>query len=293
MSKFTKFLIILSIMAMTVSGCSLFQKDTTDDGGDSASDMQAYKSEDGNFSIMFPGTPEQSFEQVPTEVGDIGMTTLMYEESVTKVYMVAYADYPSELVEASDPDVLIQAAKDGALSSQQMNNLDEETDISINGYTGLYFKANNGQYYISYKIYLVNNRLYQIGILRDGSYATLEDEAAFLDSFTLLKDSKSVDVSVEALPPTSGEVDATIESLGEDEAMEGEAMEDEAMEGDAMEDEAMEGEAMEDEAMEGEAMEGEAMEGEAMEDEAMEDEAMEDEAMEGEAMEEEPVEEGV
>ena len=37
--------------------------------------------------------------------------------------------------------------------------------------------------HIEYQMYLVQNRLYQIGIIRDGSYATQDRVDTFLGSF--------------------------------------------------------------------------------------------------------------
>ncbi len=153
-----------------------------------------YTSESGNFKINFPGTPEVANEKVPTEVGDIQMYTFMYEKSITEAYMVAYSDYPSALVEASNPKDLLQGGKDGALSSLAIDDLDEEKDISINGYPGLYFKgkSTSNTYHVVYEVYMVENRLYQVAILRDGTYPDNDNVKDFIKTFRLLKDPKSI-----------------------------------------------------------------------------------------------------
>jgi hypothetical protein len=146
---------------------------------------EAFVDEDGFFSIKFPGEPTVESQNVPTEVGDIEMVTFMYEKSATEVYMVAYSDYPSALIEMSDPAELLQGAKDGALGTYGAT-ISEESEVEMDGNPGMMFKANSDSYYVTYEIYLVDNRLYQIVILKDGSYPSEDDYNTFIKSFTLL-----------------------------------------------------------------------------------------------------------
>lgn len=145
-----------------------------------------YTSEDGKFKINFPGTPTVTSEAIPTEVGNIDMKMFTYEKSATEVYMVAYSDYPSALVEASDAATLLEGAKSGAVSSQGAV-IEEENAITVDGNPGILFKAKAGSYYMYYKIFLVSNRLFQLVILRDGNYPEPEAVESYIDSFELIK----------------------------------------------------------------------------------------------------------
>ncbi len=144
-----------------------------------------FQSEDGKFEINFFGKPSESNETVATEVGDIEMMTFMYEKSATEVYMVAYSDYPSAMVELSSAQDLLEGGKNGAVSSLGIYDFEYEEEAEKNGNPGLRFKGNNSNYYVEYEMYLVGNRLYQVAILRDGSYATPERADAFFSSFAL------------------------------------------------------------------------------------------------------------
>ncbi|OGJ42881.1 hypothetical protein A3B60_01770 [Candidatus Peregrinibacteria bacterium RIFCSPLOWO2_01_FULL_39_12] len=149
---------------------------------------EEFVSEDGNFKINFPKEPEVSTSTVPTEVGDIAMYTFMYEESVTKVYLVSYAEYPTELMKSADSKELLKGSKDGQVANLgEGAKVDEEKEITIGKYPGTYFKANGGGFYVAAKNYLVGNRLYQLVIMRDGSYPSDEDVKGFLDTFELLE----------------------------------------------------------------------------------------------------------
>ena len=55
---------------------------------------------------------------------------------------------------------------------------------------GLSFSANNGEFFVTYEIYMVGNRLYQIAILRLGEYASKKDKKTFIKSFRLTSEEK-------------------------------------------------------------------------------------------------------
>ena len=146
--------------------------------------------EDGHVKIDFlGGSPTDNVSTLPTEVGDVEMHMFMYEKSVTKAFMVAYCDYPSEMINESEgAQGLLQGAKNGALTNLGITEPEQEKIIELDSHPGLFFTGSNGQYYVTYEVYLVNNRLYQVAILRDGSYASKEDVKGFIGSFELIKD---------------------------------------------------------------------------------------------------------
>jgi hypothetical protein len=146
-----------------------------------------FSSEDGKFKINFTGTPTESSDIVPTDVGDIEMTSFMYEKSLTEAYMVAYNDYPSEMVKMSSVDDLLDGAKNGSSSSLGINEFEIDKNMEIEGNPGRHFKGTNGTYYAEYKLFLKGSRLYQIALIRDGSYATQERSEEFFSSFELIE----------------------------------------------------------------------------------------------------------
>jgi hypothetical protein len=153
-----------------------------------------YKSKDGNYSIMFPGTPNEQRQTIPLEgYGNIEMIATMYEPSPDKIYMVAYADYPKEIVakanKANKNNVseLIQNAKQGAIGKLKLN-ISSEQIAMLGKHKGIAFTADNGNnMHTSYNIFLVDNRLYQLAILSQKGAITPDDAKDFLASFQLLK----------------------------------------------------------------------------------------------------------
>jgi hypothetical protein len=147
---------------------------------------EIYESEDGRFKVNFlGGTPEVSTQSVPTELGEIEITMFLYEKSITEAYIIGYNDYPSAIVEAGSTAEMLAGGKEGLVNSMGITQFDLEKEVSLNGYSGLHFKGVAGSLHIEYQMYLVENRLYQIGIVRDGSYTTQDRVDTFLGTFEL------------------------------------------------------------------------------------------------------------
>lgn len=143
-------------------------------------------SEQGNFFIIFPGEPSYSVEDVETAVGKLKMHTYLYEESNDAAYMVAYIDYPDDLVEESDNDVLLEAALEGALSSWGIDIEEAKKETTWHsGYKGIFCNEKNGDTHAAYEVILVENRLYQLAILQYDKSIPQKTLSTFYDSFEL------------------------------------------------------------------------------------------------------------
>ena len=147
---------------------------------------EMYESEDGRFKVNFLGaTPEVSQEVIPTELGNIEITMFLYEKSMTEAYIIGYNDYPSAIVEAGSTAEMLAGGKEGVVNSMGVTQFDLEEEVSLDGHSGLHFKGIAGTLHIEYQMYLVDNRLYQIGVVRDGSYVTPDRADTFFGTFEL------------------------------------------------------------------------------------------------------------
>lgn len=148
--------------------------------------QKKYHGVEGNFKIMFPGVPKKNISDVPTDLGTIKMYQYMYEASQTKVYMVAFSDYPPKYMQASKSMELLQNAKNGFISSLKIK-VTEENSIKIGNHPGIMFKASANGWYAVMRDYLIDNRLFQIGIMQEGSEISEKDIEDFIYSFELVK----------------------------------------------------------------------------------------------------------
>ena len=143
-----------------------------------------FTSNDGKFSIKFKVSPQESTKDVDTEIGAVKMYMFMHEESVTKAYMVAYCDYPSELIKQSDAKKLLDGSKEGVVG-QFKAEITEEKWSKFQGNESCDFTASGPQYHTAYKLVLAGNRLYQVGILQDGGPVSDDDMDMFIGSFKI------------------------------------------------------------------------------------------------------------
>jgi len=148
--------------------------------------QKLFKSKGGKFTIMFKAKPAESSENVETAVGNIKMYMFMHEESGTKAYMVAYCDYPADIIKDADPYVLLNGSKGGVVEQFQAE-ISSEKESMFMGHPCIDFEAGGETYFTAYKLVLVKNRLYQVGILQNGEKVTAMDREAFIGSFKLIQ----------------------------------------------------------------------------------------------------------
>jgi len=149
---------------------------------------ESFSSEMGQFSIETPAPFEETQQSVETPVGAVEIHTFTAETEDT-AYVVAYSDYPPEIVNQTDPQVLLDSSRDGAVSNLGGTVVSEEV-IDLEGNPGrslvINTEANQDQAAtINSRIYLVDNRLYQILVVAPDNSADAEVSQSFLDSFDL------------------------------------------------------------------------------------------------------------
>jgi|GEM_PF-1351105 len=149
-----------------------------------------FTSEEGYFSISFPGMPTESSQEISTELGPITIFLYTYEYR-NGVYLASYLDYPGEIIEQSDPYDILDAAQSGAVGNVN-GQLISSKDIDIATYPGkeIVFNIPKSERMPpggigKARFYLVDNRLYQIMSIQGGSKLSAATNQ-FLDSFELL-----------------------------------------------------------------------------------------------------------
>ena len=201
MKKITLILSVFIFSMFIFTSCNLKEKAenaANNMAEDIANDIQdeinevtnndAFSSEKHAFSINFPAAPVESVKDVPTDVGNIAMTTYTYEESLEVAYMVAVADYPGALIESSDPQDLLAESKGGYIGDLGLT-VTKESQKDVGGTPGLYFEAEGSDgetnYFTAVHDVLQENRLFQVAILRTDRMPTQAEIDNFIGTFTL------------------------------------------------------------------------------------------------------------
>jgi hypothetical protein len=142
------------------------------------------------FVIDFPGTPKEKKQSQLTAVGNIDINFYQLEtNNGNMLYQIGWMDFPANII-ASTPDknVLLDGGVSGALSAVGGKKISENY-MTLAGHPGRDVKLSvtspvKGEFIM--RVYLVNNRVYQI--IAGGTVGKISwnDVNRFVNSFKLL-----------------------------------------------------------------------------------------------------------
>ncbi|MEB3268221.1 MAG: hypothetical protein VKJ09_06760 [Leptolyngbya sp.] len=150
--------------------------------------IETFTSDNGGFVVSTPIVLEEATQSVDTAVGPIDIYTYTAEDR-NAAYVVAYSDYPAEIVAQNDPATMLNGSRDGAVGNVG-GTLISEDEIELGGNPGrslvIDAQTEDGQAAtVNARIYLVDNRLYQVLVVVPKGEEDKVDIQGFLDSFTL------------------------------------------------------------------------------------------------------------
>jgi len=125
----------------------------------------------GGFSVMMPGKPEEEVKP-----GKDFTSHLFTVTSDKAVYLAAFAEYaPNVKLNVSGE---LAANRDNFLKALDAKLIDSK-EISMDGHIGLEFTGESDQASFKSRVYLIGNRIHQIGV----AVFKGKDEAANVDRF--------------------------------------------------------------------------------------------------------------
>lgn len=156
---------------------------------------------DGQFKIEVPGGEMERKEKViQTEIGEITYVTYVHQmplkESENALYIVSYCDYPPNSMHSDSTALLadffsntIEKASDSVYGEIRYQD-----DIRFVDYPGKLFRIDyrQGTATLKSKIFIVNNRFYNIQIATTRGKSMNDAADHFLDSFYLLSEDLSI-----------------------------------------------------------------------------------------------------
>ena len=156
---------------------------------------------DGQFRIEVPGGEMDRKEKViHTEIGEITYVTFVHQmplkESENALYIVSYCDYPANSMH-SDSTALLEDFFSNTIekaSDSVYGEIRYEDDIYYIDYPGKLFRIDyrQGTATLKSKIFVVNNRFYNIQIATTKGKSMNDAADHFLDSFYLLSEDLSI-----------------------------------------------------------------------------------------------------
>jgi len=149
-----------------------------------------FSSAEGAFSVLMPGAPTEETQTQDTEMGAIDVHSFTFEQGGV-AYLVGYNIFPAAVIEAASPAALLNGARDGQAKAVN-GTLVNEQEITLGAYPGrdLEIRAEDadGIKTLHTRIYMVEDKLYQILVVGLEGQSAAEDTIKFLDSFKLLEE---------------------------------------------------------------------------------------------------------
>jgi hypothetical protein len=160
--------------------------------GDLPPGWKVFDSNDRLFTVHMPKAPMEPKKQVvkTATLGELNVTTVIAEGPHDSYFVVSYSDFPSAQLKKGDEAKRLEQACKGAEESSRGNLRDKKQIRLGDRYAGREFVIEkDGAVIAKMRIYLVENRLYQIMVLGKGSiFSSKEkDVGVFMDSFRLNK----------------------------------------------------------------------------------------------------------
>lgn len=158
-------------------------------------DWVLFKDKTESFTISFPRKPEESSQQIDSEIGALNLNIAMYEVGKFKdenyVYGAMFTEYPDSLVHSDFKDEFIENFFTGAINGAVNNvngSLLKSDTCSYKRFPGRIMQIDygNGQAIIEMKIYLVRNKSYILQVISPFTTAGNPSSKRFFESFSLV-----------------------------------------------------------------------------------------------------------
>lgn len=151
-----------------------------------------FYSKEGGFSIVFPGTPTERKHTSTSEIGQIELTQYIYGKDDTHAWVASFSDYPERMIQLGNKEQLLKGIKYRILEDLRAQTLTEEKIKLDDKHDGLSFvaKAKKKDLNITYKIFLVKNRVYQLSMYSSIAPIETQDSTDFFGSFKLVEENK-------------------------------------------------------------------------------------------------------
>jgi hypothetical protein len=149
---------------------------------------------DGAFSVLMRGEPHYTRQQLNTAAGKM-FAHLYSSDRPDSYFAVGYADYPLALVVGGSPEQLFSGVRDTWLRRIGGTLTATDNTVKLDGkYPGIEFQArgkvNEADAFLHARLYLVDQRLYQLIAMGRKDVVSQGVINRFLNSFRLIPQSE-------------------------------------------------------------------------------------------------------
>jgi hypothetical protein len=149
---------------------------------------ETFSSKSGKYSISLPSKPMETDKKIDSAAGELTIYMALVAPNNDLAYLVTYNDYPDAALAGAEKDAMLDGVRDGNVKSFG-GKVASEKKITLGKekYPGreiLLEKPGETAVYRA-RMYLVNNRLYQVVIVSTKDVATNKDTDNYFESFKL------------------------------------------------------------------------------------------------------------
>lgn len=137
----------------------------------------------GRFKVLMPGAPKTSRQTIRTDIGNVASTRYTVTDAANVTYDVLFNEYPEARVSKTNPQKLLDGARDGLLY-QTKGRMIAEKHITLASFPGRdqLIADDSGAHY-RVRLVWAGSRLYQIMAVSPGK--PRPDADIFFDSFEI------------------------------------------------------------------------------------------------------------
>jgi hypothetical protein len=145
---------------------------------------------DGRFTVLLPGTPETETHTQKTHMGEINLQMFFVEPPQQQVaYVVVYNDFPFNYGQMTDPETILNNARDTALKTTKSKLISQRPTRTYSGIPGKEIVyINTGGRITRNRMYVLDGRLYQVKVITNQQQQRTLSRTinGYLNSFNLV-----------------------------------------------------------------------------------------------------------
>lgn len=150
------------------------------------------RSQEGNLRVLLPGEGQYLSEEIDSDVGKMTQHTYLAEVDGGRLaFLTIYNDYPADQVRRTGAAEVLKNAQGGALKSVNGKLKRDARPIKLGNHPGREFHftgvLQQRKLNMTWRVYMVGNRMYQLGIVGVEREIPESDQKKFFDSFKLLR----------------------------------------------------------------------------------------------------------
>jgi len=146
-----------------------------------------YSSAEGKYSIKFPNTPKVTENTTKSAVGELTVTIATYAHSDGSTFMVSYTDFPAAATNPENHAKLFVGVRDGVSKDGKVVGKEIVLTAGFEKWPGREFTVEKGKQRIRFRVFIRNQRVYQLAVIGKPDFVTGREANTFFDSLDLTK----------------------------------------------------------------------------------------------------------